>query len=105
MTDRCGPFLSHQLKVRKPRQAERLDQLVVAAMGDGDRHGFATDRRGFEAPGAPTGVDVETFDRCRAHNWREVGRHVTEAAPLPENVDITKKREQIEQVTADTFGE
>src|SRR5262245_49395301 len=73
---RRRPLLADQLEAPEAGQVERADQLVVAATGQRPRHRLAADRRRLEAPRPPAGVEVEAGYGRRAHDGREVRRHI-----------------------------
>src|SRR5262249_30790334 len=89
----------------EPFQAEGGDDVGWLAGRDVLGHRLARHRGRLEPVGAPADVDEEAVDRGGAHDRREVGRHVAQSRPLPQQPDLGKRGHELEHVPGETLDE
>jgi hypothetical protein len=98
MADRRRSLFSNELEVGKPREIKGASQVVIAIVCDCKRHRLPTYWRRLETPRPPAGINVESMNWCRPHDRGKIRRHVAQAAPLAEHLDVTQKGKQIKQM-------
>src|SRR5690606_38282262 len=90
---RCGGLVDQPPRREAFERERRVDGMWFARC---KRMGKDICRSGrcFEAARAPPTVDVETFDRRAADDWRSVWRHIYDAAPRAHHLHASELRKQ-----------
>src|SRR5215469_8530980 len=105
MPHRRRALLTRQGIAREAVECESTYELVRLVPRHGVAHGLAADWRGFEPPGPPTCIEIEALDRGQPHDRGEVGSHVGHPRPLPVDLDVRKKRKELEHVGSQRLRE
>src|SRR5688572_18406271 len=79
----------------EPVERERSGKRMRLIMRDHVRKAPAGCRRCLEAAITPTAIQVETFDRCLAHDRASIHRHVHNARPVPHDAQAADRRKQL----------
>src|SRR6185437_5727882 len=86
--------LVDQVAVAEAFDVERRIDGMRLVLGDGPGEDMRRARRGLEAAGAPTAVDIQAGDGCLADDGRAVRRYIDDAAPIAHHAQAAEVREQ-----------